>query len=362
MMRFPLCALSLLCCLLPPASASSDFSGLYTPNLRYSLEVYSGAWLQSKDLFLRNLDHIKEISSLESTTTGGLMRYQLSQSRFILMARDYFDFQIEHLSSTTNVIGEDKHLMGHLTGITKRKGMWLKKLSLGIPNTPSHKPFMNQTVVVIPFSTNSASSHTSPTSSGSGSGNQPLDERQSLRLHFFESTFWSIYRYFPHIAVCVSSDRDANFIRTLQLPVLEICRLENSKGLAWELPRFALLTAHEALTSNPNWAHFQYLYFSEGDQLLHMRHQTELMKFMSATKGKFALVPHRMQVLPPSLALRPPSLHSFPLQTMILPKTLPQELRQYIQPPWRSAVYAPSLPPSPLLALSHLTSLQDRGS
>jgi hypothetical protein len=331
---------------------SSEFSGFYTPNLKYNLEVYSGAWLQSKHLFLQNLDHIKEISSLESTTTGGLMRYQHSNTRFILMSRDYFDFQIEHLSSTTNVIGDDKHLMGHLTSITKRKGLWLKKIALGIPNTPSHKPFMNQTVVIIPFSTNSASS-------GSHQGNQPPDETQTLRLHFFESTFWSIYRYFPHIAICVSSPRDAEFIRTLQLPVFEIFHLEKSKGLAWELPRFALLTAHEAMASNPSWAQFQYLYFSEGDQLLHLRHQTEMMKFMSATKGKFALVPHRMQGRPlPRLSPRPPPP---PPQTMILPKTLPPELRQYIQPAWRSTVYVPlSLPPPPPL-LFHPHSLQNRG-
>jgi hypothetical protein len=265
---------------------TSEFSGFYTPNLKYNLEVYSGAWLQSRHLFLQNLDQIKEISSLESTTTGGLMRYQHSNTRFILMSRDYFDFEIEHLSSTTNVIGDDKHLMGHLTSITKRKGMWLKKIALGIPNTPSHKPFMNQTIAIIPFSTNSASSH----------GNQPPDETQTLRLYFFESTFWSVYRYFPHIAVCVSNSRDADFIRSLQLPVFQIFHLENSKGIAWELPRFALLTAHEAMSSNPSWAQFQFLYFTEGDQLLHMRHQTEMARFMAATKGKFALVPHRMQV------------------------------------------------------------------
>lgn len=161
----------------------------------------------------------------------------------------------------------------------------VKKIATGIPNTPSHKPFMNLTVVMIPFSTKSASS-------AAGT----VDHSTQLRINFFEATFWSIYRYMPYIAVSVSTQRDADYINELQLPVFDVFRFEKDGGVAWELPRFSLLKAHESLSSDPRWSHFEYLYFTEGDQLLHMRHQTDLMKFLVATGGKFALVPHRMQV------------------------------------------------------------------
>lgn len=262
----------------------NTFSGLYTPNLKYSLEVYSASWLQNKKNYLNNLKYIKDITSLESTSTGALMRYEINR-RFILMSRDYFDFEIEHLSSTTNVIGDNKYIVTYLTQITKRKALWLKKIASNIPNTPSFKPFMNITVVIIPFSTKSASS-----------GVGQVDHSQQLRVNFFEATFWSIYRYMPHIAIAVSNQRDADFVNELQLPIFELYKFEKDGGVAWELPKFSLLKAHEALSSDPRWAHFQYIYFTEGDQILHMRHQTDILKFLQATDGKFSIVPHRMQV------------------------------------------------------------------
>jgi hypothetical protein len=137
------------------SSSQGEFSGLYTPDLHHALEIYAGAWLQSKTLFLKNKKQIEEISSLESTTTGGLARYQLqpSQTRFILMTRDYLDYSIEHLSPTTNILHDlNTDLMAHLIQIMKKKSLWLKKISLNLPNTVTTKPFMNQTVVVIPFS------------------------------------------------------------------------------------------------------------------------------------------------------------------------------------------------------------------
>jgi hypothetical protein len=304
------------------SSQSGEFSGLYTPNLKYSLEIYAGAWLQSKTLFLQNLKQIQEINALESTTTGGLARYQLSPSntRFILMTRDYLDFSIEHLSPTTNILHDlNTDLMAYLIQIMKKKSLWLKKLAMNLPNTVSTKPLMNQTVVIIPFSTNSASF------GGGGGSNRNSDGKISpsiqLRLYFFEATFWSIYRYFPFITICVSNDYDYQAIHTLQLPVFEIYYLKKdstetadatkeTKLHAWELPRFALLKAHEELSSNPRWSQFQYLYFTEGDQILHLRHQTDLLKFLTATQGRFALVPHRMQVTSVSISVSCDISHS----------------------------------------------------
>ena len=275
---FLLFLVSLSKCFSSQSQNHQEFSGLYFPNLKYSLEVYCAAWIQKKEKFLENLPQIKEISSLESTSTGALMKYQQDR-RFILMTRDYFDFEIEHLSSTINTIGEEKKLHSHFIYLARSKSLWLKKIATEIPNTPSHKPLMNLTVVIIPFSTRGGT----------------FGKSHQLRVSFFEATFWSIYRYMPHIAVAVSTEHDERSIKQLQLPVFEIFRF-NQTRISWELPKYSLLKAHESLSSNPRWSSFEYLYFTEGDQILHMRHQTDIMKFLVSTKGKFAIVPHRMQV------------------------------------------------------------------
>ena len=40
---------------------------------------------------------------------------------------------------------------------------------------------------------------------------------RDIRTEFFQSTFWSIYRHFPHVLVATSTDEEVAFLKSLQL-------------------------------------------------------------------------------------------------------------------------------------------------
>lgn len=77
-------------------------SGLYRPNTSRALEHYAGAWLVPKRRLLEAKLRIQQIKSLEgaSFAVSGYAAHQ--DYRTTLMTRDYFDFAVQHLSSTTN--------------------------------------------------------------------------------------------------------------------------------------------------------------------------------------------------------------------------------------------------------------------
>ena len=91
-----------------PAKASRPLnlkpieSGLYRPNTTHTLEHYAGAWLVPKRRLLEAKLRIQHIKSLEgaSFSVSGYAAHQ--DHRITLMTRDYFDFAVQHLSSTTN--------------------------------------------------------------------------------------------------------------------------------------------------------------------------------------------------------------------------------------------------------------------
>ena len=62
------------------------------------------------------------------------------------------------------------------------------------------------------------------------------------------------------------------------------------------LPKMSLEYSLKQMLSDPLWSSYQYVYYSEGDQILHLRHSTELYDVIDASGGSFVLVPHRMQV------------------------------------------------------------------
>ena len=76
------------------------FSGVYAPDTKRASEVYAGSWLASRDRFLKNKDRIERISFLEQGS------FAIVGRGVTAMTRDFFDFQVIHLSSTSNQIEE----------------------------------------------------------------------------------------------------------------------------------------------------------------------------------------------------------------------------------------------------------------
>ena len=177
-----------------------------------------------------------------------------------------------------------------MAAVLKNATHKVKSLRLAAMNAASRKdnPFRDVTVTVIPFAT-----------TGQVEGGHELVPQ--IRTAFFEQTFWSIYRYFPHIAISVTRKRDLDFLNSLNLPVFTVftSRLnEDPKSPHALNVKQALSLALNNFRDNATWSQFKYLYFSEGDLVLHMRNQESLFRMFESNQHEeeFFLSPHRMQV------------------------------------------------------------------
>lgn len=190
------------------------------------------------------------------------------------------------MSSTLN-IAESDDIYPILLNRTLAKTSHLKAAAIA---KHSKIRYFHDVVVVIPFALTSGLLH-----SPSGVLNQ------KIRLSFFESTFWSIFRYFPNIIVSVTRERGYEGLMSLNLPLFHVFYKVGPDDQKVEFNvKMALAQTHMMMTRNSTWHEmFQFVYFTEGDSILHMRSQKHLYTLLSDKKweGKVILAPHRMQVL-----------------------------------------------------------------
>ena len=83
------------------------------------------------------------------------------------------------------------------------------------------------------------------------------------------------------------------------------------------LPKAALLRLIDLLKYDRSYYPFQYIMYSEADNVVHLRYIDALFDSIDATQGNLVLVPHRMQTLPTALGL-PRAYHHFFDQTSSL--------------------------------------------
>ena len=131
----------------------------------------------------------------------------------------------------------------------------------------------------------------------------------------------------PHILVATMTDREADAVRSFRLPVWMVVNVMQhlspaniTKSDGHLLPQKSLLYVMnnvEANIANSNgsitniysaWRNFKYIYYTEGDLILHMRSTRDLYDILDKAKENAALIPHRMQ-------------------TIALPKTFPEKYR-----------------------------------
>jgi hypothetical protein len=283
------------------------FSGVYNPIIEHGLEIYSGAWLMPLQLFLTKKNNIDSIGQLEMTTTAMVMKPNeggQNAVRHTLMSRDYFDFFVEHLSSLTNQIDSNNRVVNaHLVNITSSKIKIMRHFGLFADRSSEKNEFRNVTLAIIPFSV-------------TGAYSDENSRDQVIRQNYFLLTFWSIYRYFRNIVVSVTKQSDMEALLHMNLPTFDIYYSNissNIKSPRWLNPKQSLQFAYNNLISSGNlsYSSFEYVYFSEGDLILHMRSMTRLYsimnnsKYHSSSNGNmneydddyFILCPHRMQVM-----------------------------------------------------------------
>lgn len=277
---------------------SDIFSGLYNPDLQYNYEVYSAAWLIPRATFLSKSERIKDMFLLEQSSLWVLLENDDAQeARNVVLTRDFLDYFVEHLSSTTNIIRTNSQLERFHLRNTIKKSNVLRRHALNINHAPEHRPFSSDTIAIIAFSTNRAFAQGKKESTP-----ERMKVLQDTRYAFFEATFWSVYRYIPHIAVAISGTDELKRLRKAHLPIHHIFMIPNASQPTWTLPKQSILHLASMLRTNTSWNHFRYVYFTECDQILHMRAQRHLHDFLEGTEGLFMTIPHRMQVC------RPPSL------------------------------------------------------
>lgn len=281
---------------------SSYFSGFYHA---LKNEEYGGAFLVSKERFINSSDNIHSIWYPEGVILSIIHRNHLCINCNTLFLRDYFDFSSDHLSSTTNIVGTmpmetQKHVLEILNN---RLDNTVKDLSRYISNSTQRK----KVVAVIPYSGEIANP----------GSNDPayLELHQKIRRNFFKATFFSIYRYFANIMVYVASKEDYDSLISWNLPVRQIYNLDDilskvpkenyffinhqrteARPRNQLLPKYTLLSVLNSFKNDESWSSYKYIYYTEGDQILHLRKIKLLLRAIDARGGKDILVPHRMQV------------------------------------------------------------------
>jgi hypothetical protein len=124
-----------------------------------------------------------------------------------------------------------------------------------------------------------------------GAGHSKLGNR----LTYLSACFWSIYAEIPHIVAAVKSAKDANFAMNISgLPFYDVLILDNLPKSA-SLP-VATIQQTKARLMDGRW-NFDYIYFTESDQILMMRIPQEIYGHLKIYPRRL-VIPHRLNPYP----------------------------------------------------------------
>jgi len=285
-----------------PKHERGVYSGLYRPDFRDSNEQYAGAWFAPKRRVLESTKDIKAVINLEGATMSVGGRGIKYEGRIGLMTRDFFDFQVLHLSSTTNQLpSNDKRLLDALLTQMQATVQALRQRALDSLKYPAHEQpderLKKHTVALIPYCSKSVSSNS-------------FERFQfDIRRLFFEATFWSVHRYIPHIIVTFPSQMDFLALESMKLPIwktVDMQALFNVSALDHEpkstklLPKQSLLFLIEKLenTNLSEFSEFNYVYYTEADLVLQLRSEWGILDTLDTPDGgSYVVTPHRMQTI-----------------------------------------------------------------
>lgn len=265
----------------------NQFSGFYKPSTLQS-ETYAGAWLCHKDRLIKSKSNIESIANLEGAS------FHLLATGLNLMTRDYFDWQVLHLSSTSNNpprIDDPRLQQALIFRMNETIAEYRKAIKNRERNPLQRDQRMNQNALaVIPFAMTPASYHLKDKT--------PMKIFTNImRQMFLEATVLSVYITFPNILIGCGSEFELAAAKAMSLPVSGFIDLSANISDRHLLPRQLLLTVIELLQKDGSaWKDIQYVYYSESDQILHARHVNRLLNLMDSMDRSVALIPHRMHV------------------------------------------------------------------
>jgi hypothetical protein len=254
------------------------------PFFRHNGVYYSAAWLSSMKTFLKNEKvHLEKLPdkfspNLEAGTFLGI------EKKANYRSVDMLDFFVHHLSQYKRMF------TGFIQGIASNDELWQQHLQrlVEMERTYERIPFNNpkqskngKVLVFIPF--HAPSDHHSK-----------QDEKQL----FLNITVKSLARVFPNIVISVCDEAHYDFIMNNSglnqylYDILLVKSITNGPVENCEhLPTLSSVWAREKIREG-NWVGFEWVYYTEADEPLHLRNVNEVLK-KALHDERTVVVPHR---------------------------------------------------------------------
>lgn len=212
------------------------------------------------------------------------------------MTRDYFDFQVVHLSSTLNQM-PDVNSLELQQELLNRMDKTIEALKIieKPPQKYRDQRILKNSIVLMAFSSQAASMRQ----------NDLQKFQTEIRLSFLKATVLSVYKCFTRIIVTFASSSDLALVKGLGLPIWKYVDLSEGLEKAVLLPKKSLQYLRDKLTGRDNeskamreeWQSVKYIYYTESDQILHSRFLGTIYNTIDRFNGSVAIVPHRMQTI-----------------------------------------------------------------
>ena len=307
-------------------NALLPFQGTYL--CRNLLESYGAAWLTTKSRFLSLSQHPYKSAMRNNTRHSwtlanvhwGKPDSMEVGSELVLKAVggawrtiDTLEFAVEHLSGYSKFLRHDQKQNGtdwkthEMVRIVQARIHEIQKSKTSVQELPHYiQRLADRVLVALPFhaATGSAIFGGVNTMSRGKTGKSYTDTRNI----FFQATLSSLASLFSNIAVFVENQQDYLYCESLQargFPLIEINLLSDipdnrflPEATVYELERRMV---QPGTTGATRYDKFDYVYFSEADQILRLRpHQLpDLLASAADPTTKAAVItPHRLAPIP----------------------------------------------------------------
>lgn len=236
-------------------------------------EAYSAAFLCTRTVMLAHPVAEKRLSegaaNMEGASNAMFKRNRLWKTV------DMFDFFIEHLSWYERRFKADAANLRE-RALRRLGGTAFQRTSAVNPRRKTRE----DVVVIMPYYA----------TAGGDSGHSALESRRA----FLRLTVESLRRTFPRYTACVATEPDYEYVsNTPGLDFFDVLkRFDISKPS--RLGFATLFTAQKALATDPRWAGFNFVLYTESDQILHVRDVDRLLKIAGNSAVPNHVIPHRV--------------------------------------------------------------------
>lgn len=269
-------------------SYNEIFSGFYAVNSKIATNDFAAAYISSRKHFILSKNKISNSRGMAGATFSVIRNKYWNTE--ILNTKDILDFCVEHLSSFSNKIPKAFPVLFDSEIYRMSKNILQYRLNLkkfAIEKNKQENYRSKQTAGILIYSSNSFST------------DQSIFQSR-MRYYYFILTFLSAYKHFDDIFIFVASEEDEKNVKSMDLPFKQIFNLQiprDEKNRTTTLPRDSLLYFIDKLENNhPDFLKYKYIYYSEGDQIVHIRGLNNFYDIIDNSFDQFLIVPHRLQV------------------------------------------------------------------